>query len=172
MTAGPDRGPGPVAAALRPALRLGLPSRFAAAAVAAGVPGLVDQIGGQLVVEPERDRHRRMAGAIDQEFPAARASNGSKPEWAGRANSPATSCPLIGTRIGVVGFDEAKNFPALNHAQAIEAVSRGRLVIFRAEKIVGTVRGDEDRLGAARQLALVLLQCDHAEQIAADGGAA
>ena len=70
----------------------------------------------------------------------------------------------------IVVLHEAESLPVLNHPQAVEAVALGVSKVFVAEKIVRTVGGDEDRLGAVRQLALVVLEIQHADQIAADGG--
>ena len=63
---------------------------------------------------------------------------------------------------------ETEGLAVLNDAQAIEAVALGVLKEFLAEKIVGTAGGDDDGLGAVRQPALVVLEIQEAEQIAAD----
>src|SRR5216684_2721362 len=69
----------------------------------------------------------------------------------------------------VVVLPELERLPILNDAQAIEAPVRA-LKVSRAEKIVRTVGRNEDRLGVSRHLALEILEIDHADQIAADGG--
>jgi len=53
-----------------------------------------------LVVEPERDRHRaEPSSAVDQQFQPPRLQ-GSKPELAGSANNPASCIPLCPRRTG------------------------------------------------------------------------
>jgi hypothetical protein len=69
----------------------------------------------------------------------------------------------------IVGLYEAKSLPVLDHPQAVEAPALGLLEIFVAEKIVGSVGGYDDRLGAVRHPALVILEILQAEQIPADG---
>ncbi len=134
-----------------------------------GVRDLKDIGVRDLVVEPERDRQRWRADAIDQDFQSPRLQ-GVEAGIGRQREQPGHLLPLDGRGIGIVVLHEPESLPLLNHAQAIEAVALGLAKVFCAEKIVRTVGGDKDRVGAARQLALVVLEFQQAEQVAADGG--
>src|SRR6202034_2850851 len=98
-----------------------------------------------LIVEPERDTHRRIAGVIDQKFQppwfyGVEPGIGGQREQRGILLSPDGFAVRIDPF--VVILREAKGLSVLNDAQAIKAMVVVAK-IFRAEKIVRTVGGDK-----------------------------
>ena len=86
-----------------------------------------------LVVEPERERHRRGARAIDQDFQPPRLQ-GVEARIDRQREQPGILLPLdaLGERVQklVVVLHEAESLPVLNDAQAIEAIALGLPKVF------------------------------------------